>query len=98
MSAMPKPDSNAPATKADLANLVTKDELKSELKILKSDLQAEMKSLRSQLQSEMKDLKSGLLIQLAEIKADIAFRMYGALVGQMAITLAAVYFIVHNLR
>jgi hypothetical protein len=69
MNAMPKPDPNEPATKADLANLVTKDELKSELKFLKSDLQA-----------------------------DFAVRLYGALMTQMAITLAAVYFIVHNLR
>ncbi len=75
MSAMPKPDPNEPATKADLANLVTKDELKSELKILKSDLQ----------------------VSLAAMKADIAFRLYGALLGQMALTLAAVYFIVRQL-
>ena len=92
------------ATKQDLANLATKDELravKADVQAVKADIQAvktDIQALRAEVKADIQGVRSELQAGLAETKAEILKWMVGTIGVQTAAILGAAIAIVRLLH
>jgi hypothetical protein len=95
------------ATKQDIAEL--RQESKADMAVLRQDLKADMAALRQEIKIDVATLRHETNVGMAELKglleakiegskADIVRWVFTAVIGQMAVTLGAVYFMMRALH